>query len=212
MFAVYCREFKMVTHDVGIILFFMFLPLAYPIIYSLIYNPELVKDVSMVVVDHDRTALSRELVRKMDACDQAHVIGYATDLGDARRAIDSHKAYAILEIPEGFARKVGRNEASNAVMYCEMSLLLRYRGFLVASTNVMQEFSSELMTENIDRIAPLPRQSLRETFFLCTMSLWVISATVSTRSSCRVCLFSYCSSASCLPWEWREERSASRCV
>lgn len=51
MFAVYCREFKMVTHDVGIILFFMFLPLAYPIIYSLIYNPELVKDVSMVVVD-----------------------------------------------------------------------------------------------------------------------------------------------------------------
>ncbi len=45
MFAVYCREFKMVTHDVGIILFFMFLPLAYPIIYSLIYNPELVKDV-----------------------------------------------------------------------------------------------------------------------------------------------------------------------
>ena len=38
---------------------------------------------------------------------EAHVIGYATDLGDARRAIDSYKAYAILEIPEGFARKVG---------------------------------------------------------------------------------------------------------
>ena len=87
MFAVYCREFKMVTHDVGIILFFMFLPLAYPIIYSLIYNPELVKDVSMVVVDHDRTALSRELVRKMDACDQAHVIGYATDLGDRKSVV-----------------------------------------------------------------------------------------------------------------------------
>ncbi len=85
----------------------------------------------------------------------AHVIGYATDLGDARRAIDSYKAYAILEIPEGFARKVGGMRHQNAVMYCEMSLLLRYRGFLVASTNVMQEFSSELMTENIDRIAPL---------------------------------------------------------
>ena len=79
MFKVYCREFKMVTHDVGIILFFMFLPLAYPIIYSLIYNPELVKEVQMVVVDHDRTPLSRELVRKMDACDQADVIGYAAD-------------------------------------------------------------------------------------------------------------------------------------
>ena len=155
MFEVYCREFKLVRHDVGIILFFMFLPLAYPIVYSLIYNPELVKDVSMVVVDHDRSPLSRELVRKMDATDQSHVIGYAADLNEARHAVNSHKAYAILEIPEGFGRKVGRNETGNAVMYCEMSLLLRYRGFLVASTNVMQEFSSELMTENINNIAPL---------------------------------------------------------
>lgn len=155
MFRVYCREFKMVTKDVGIILFFMFLPLAYPIIYSLIYNPELVKDVSMVVVDHDRTPLSRELVRKMDACDQAHVIGYATDLSDARHAMNSHKAFAILEIPSGFERKVGRSETANAVMYCDMSLLLRYRGFLVAATNVMEDFSSELMTEKIDEIAPL---------------------------------------------------------
>lgn len=155
MFKVYCREFKMVTHDVGIILFFMFLPLAYPIIYSLIYNPELVKEVQMVVVDHDRTPLSRELVRKMDACDQADVIGYAADLNEAKHAVNSHKAYAILEIPEGFERNNGRNESSNAVMYCEMSLLLRYRGFLVAATNVMEDFSSELMTAKIDEIAPL---------------------------------------------------------
>ncbi len=155
MFEVYCREFKLVMHDVGIILFFMFLPLAYPIIYSLIYNPELVKNVDMVVVDQDRTPLSRELVRKMDACDQAHVIGYATDLNEARHAVNSHKAYAILEIPEGFERNNGRGEVSNAVMYCEMSLLLRYRGFLVAATNVMEDFSSELMTARIDEIAPL---------------------------------------------------------
>ena len=61
----------------------------------------------------------------------------------------------ILEIPEGFERNNGRNESSNAVMYCEMSLLLRYRGFLVAATNVMEDFSSELMTAKIDEIAPL---------------------------------------------------------
>lgn len=155
MFEVYCREFKLVKGDVGIILFFLFLPLAYPIIYSLIYNPELVKNVAMVVVDHDRTPLSREVMRKMDATDQAQVIGYAADLNEARRAVNTHEAYAILEIPEGFERKVGRHEEGNAVMYCDMSLLLRYRGFLVASTNVMADFSTELMTQNIDNVAPL---------------------------------------------------------
>lgn len=155
MFDVYCREFKLVTHDVGIMLFFIFLPFVYPIIYSLIYNPELVKEVPLVIVDHDRTPLSRELARKIDACDQAHVIGYAADLNEARHAVNSHKAYGILEIPEGFARKNGRMETANAVLYGEMSLLLRYKGFLIATTNVMQDFSTELMTAKIDDIAPL---------------------------------------------------------
>lgn len=151
----YCREFKLVSHDVGLILFFAFLPLGYPIIYSLIYNPELVRDVEMVVVDHDRSAESRDLVRKLDACQEAWVKGYAADLDEARHAMNSHECYAILEIPEGFGRNIGRGESANAVMFYDMSLLLRYRGFLVASTNVMMEMGAELQTKKIDEVAPL---------------------------------------------------------
>lgn len=152
---VYCREFKLVTHDIGIMLFLLFLPLAYPIIYSLIYNPELVKDVPLVVVDNDRTPLSRELVRNIDACDEARVLGYAADLPEAKKAMDSHKAFAILEIPDGFAKKIGRSEQGNAVLYSDMTLLLRFRGFLMATTNVMMEMGSELMTKDINLVAPL---------------------------------------------------------
>lgn len=154
-FMVYCREFKLAFHDQGIILFFFFLPLAYPIIYSLIYNPELVKEVEMVVIDSDRTALSRKLTRMVDACDEARVIGYAADLPEARRALNEHKAYAILEIPEGFAKKVGRGETGNTVLYSDMSLLIRYRGFLIATTNVMQEIGGELLSKDIDETIPL---------------------------------------------------------
>ena len=154
-FDVYCREFKLVIHDLGLILFFLFLPIAYPVIYSLIYNPELVRDVKVVVVDHDRSALSRELVRNLDATQEAWVIGYAADLHEARRGMDAHKYYAILEIPEGFGRSVGRGEQGEAALFCESSLLLRYRSLLVASTNVAQEMGSKILTEKIDNIAPL---------------------------------------------------------
>lgn len=155
LFHVYRHEFYLTFHDGGILLFFLFLPLAYPILYSLIYNPELVRDVKMVVVDHDMTATSRELVRRIDACQEAYVIGYAADLNEGRRAMDSHECYAILEIPEGFERRIGRLETGNAVMYCEMSLLLRYRGFLVAATNVAMDMGGEITAERIDEIAPL---------------------------------------------------------
>ena len=149
------KEFKLVKGDAGVLIFMILLPIAYPIVYSLIYNPELVRDVQLVVVDNDRTPMSRELVRRIDAAQGAWVIGYAANLGEAKRAMHEHEAYGILEIPEGFDRKIGLGEQAEAVMYCEMSLLLRYRGLLVSATDVMQEMGASISTERVDRIAPL---------------------------------------------------------
>ncbi len=155
LFGVYCREFRLVLHDMGIMIFLFLLPTAYPVIYSLIYNPELVREVKMVVVDHDRTPLSRELTRNLDATQEIRTIGYAPDLAEGRRAMDSHKCYGILEIPEGFEKAVRRGETGNAVIYSDMSLLLRYRGFLVAATNVSQAMGAEILNESIDLVAPM---------------------------------------------------------
>ncbi|MBD5289663.1 MAG: ABC transporter permease [Bacteroides sp.] len=152
---VYVREFKLVFSDQGILLFLLFLPLGYPVIYSLIYNPELVREVRMVVVDHDRSQKSRELVRNLDACQEINVIGYAADMGEGKEAMHSHECFGILEIPEGFGRKIGRGEQAPAVIYSDMSLLLRYRGFLVASTNVMTEMGAEMLDENLNRVVPM---------------------------------------------------------
>ena len=155
VYHVYCHEFSLVAHDPGLVLFFTFLPLAYPIIYSLIYNPEVVTEVPVVVIDDDRTPLSRELTRNLDACPQMHVIGYAAELGEAKDAMSSGHCFGIIHIPSGFEQKVGRQESSPVVMYSDMSLLLRYRGFLVATTEVMQAMGAEIMQEDINRIAPL---------------------------------------------------------
>ncbi len=152
---VYLREFRLIGKDMGLILFFVFLPLAYPVIYSLIYNPEVVRDVPLVIVDHDRSATSREMARMLDATQEVWVIGYATDLNEARDAMARQDAFAILEIPAGFERRVGREEQAEAVMFCDMTLLLRYRGFLVAATNVMTTLGSEITMQRIDEIAPL---------------------------------------------------------
>ena len=40
-------------------------------------------------------------------------------------------------------------------MYCEMSLLLRYRGFLVAATNVAMDMGAEITSSRIEEVAPL---------------------------------------------------------
>ncbi|MDE7109947.1 MAG: ABC transporter permease, partial [Muribaculaceae bacterium] len=44
---------------------------------------------------------------------------------------------------------------ANATIFCESSLLLRYRGFLMAATNVSQAMGAEILTEKINAVAPL---------------------------------------------------------
>lgn len=151
-----CREFKMVIHDGGVLLFLLFLPLAYPIIYSLIYNPEIVRDVEMVVVDNDRSALSRQLVRSLDATQEIRVVGYASNLDEGKHAMHSHECFGLLLIPDGFSEKINRGEQADAVLFSDMSLLLRYRAFLVAATNVAMEMGSNIQ---FDKAAALGSNS-----------------------------------------------------
>ena len=39
---VWAREFRLVFGDMGVIIFFFLLPLGYPVIYTLIYNTEVI--------------------------------------------------------------------------------------------------------------------------------------------------------------------------
>lgn len=151
---VFVRHMKFIVTDQGLVLFFLFLPLVYPVIYSLIYNPELVRDVDVVVVDNDRTAASRELTRKFDATQEARVIGYAASLSEARQAMNEHKCYAILEIPSGYDRTLGRGGSSPVILYCDMSLMLRYRSLLVGITNVQSALGTEIQAAEISSAIP----------------------------------------------------------
>lgn len=155
LFRVYVREFRVIFKDQGLLVFFILLPIAYPIIYSLIYNPELVRDVPLVIVDHDRTQLSREFVRRMDATQEVWVKGYADDMPEARRALAGRDCFAILEIPENFQKDLGRLDGADVVLYTDMTLMLRYKGFLMAATNVSQEMGAEIQNRDLQTDLPV---------------------------------------------------------
>lgn len=137
-------EIKAVVSDLGVMIFVVLLPLAYPLVYSLIYNPEVVRDVKVVAIDEDRSNLSRGLVSNIDASPEVDVIGYAPNMDEGKKMMNLHKCYGLLYIPEGFQLSQQRGEQAYAILYSEMSLLLRYRAMLVAATNVAQQMSAEI--------------------------------------------------------------------
>ena len=85
IYYIWRREYRAVFQDFGVMLFFFALPFVYPIVYAAVYNPEVVREVPMVVVDNARTPLSRELAREMDATPYAHIVSYCANMDEAKR-------------------------------------------------------------------------------------------------------------------------------
>ena len=148
IYRVWRHEFHNVFRDPGVMIFFLLLPVMYPIIYTLIYNPELVREVPVVVVDFDRSPESREYVRSLDASEYVKIIGYAADKIEARRALWEKKCYGVLEIPRDFAESLNRGESAQVDMYADMSLLVQYKGLLTAISDVTAAMGGHLKTSN----------------------------------------------------------------
>lgn len=143
LFRVWRREFYLVTHDAGVMLFFVALPLFYPVAYTLIYNPELVEEVPFCVVDDSRSPQSRELVRMADATQSMRFIGYAFDMSEARRWLNEKACYGILVIPSDYSVKIETHRQAVVPFYYEMSLLMRYRTFMGALTDIQMAVGAE---------------------------------------------------------------------
>ena len=60
LFYIWKREFQTTFRDQGVLIFFILVPLGYPLLYSFIYDNEVVREVPAVVVDDSHSSLSRE--------------------------------------------------------------------------------------------------------------------------------------------------------
>lgn len=147
-FFIWKDELKNVFKDSGVMIFFFLVPLAYPLLYAFIYNNEVVHEAKMVVVDPSDSYLSREFIRKVEATPDVKVISVCTDMAEAKKMLDEKKAYGILSFPPEFSKDLHKGKQVTVSLYCDMSSLLFYKAFLLASTEVSLEIGKELRAHN----------------------------------------------------------------
>lgn len=169
VFYVWKEEFKEVFKDSGILIFFFLVPFAYPLIYSFIYNNEVVREAKMVIVDQSDTYLSREFTRRVNATADVKVVAVCTDMEEAKRMLDEKKAYGILYFPTEFSQNLHIGKQATVSLYCDMSSLLFYKAFLLAATEVSLDMGKEIRanrspgaSEEMEKITvnPIPYESV----------------------------------------------------
>jgi ABC-2 type transport system permease protein len=99
----------------------------YSFVYPLPYSSEVLKQVPLSIVDYDRSALSRQLVRMTDASELLRVVFRDPDMETARRKIQAGKSSGILVIPDGFEKQVLQGRKTTVSAYVDATYFLVYR-------------------------------------------------------------------------------------
>lgn len=147
LFYVWKQEFRTTFRDQGVLIFFVLVPLVYPLIYSFIYTNETIRKVPVAVVDHSRSSLSREYLRKVNASPETDIVSYCADMEEARLMLKERKAYGIIYIPSHFSDDIVRGKQTQVSIFCDMSGLLYYKALLTANTNVSLAMNADIKME-----------------------------------------------------------------
>ena len=144
LFYIWKQEFRTTFRDQGVLIFFVLVPIVYPLIYAFIYTNETIREVPAVAVDHSRTSLSREYLRKVDASPEVSIVTYCADMEEARLILKDRKAYGIIYIPSHFSDDIAQGKQTQVSLFCDMSGLLYYKSLLNTNTNVSLEMNADI--------------------------------------------------------------------
>lgn len=141
---IWFEEVKLTFKDEGVLIFFILVPIFYPLLYSWIYTNEVVREVPVAVVDYSHSHLSREFTRQFDASPDAKVAYHCNNIEEAKDLIGRQKVYGVLLFPSDFQTKLNRLEQTHVSIYCDMSFMLYYKGIFQTATAVAGELNSKI--------------------------------------------------------------------
>jgi ABC-2 type transport system permease protein len=125
----------------------------YSFFYPTPYLNQVLRDLPVVVVDRDHTALSRQLARWLDASEAARVSARSSDLSAAQDSVRAGVAGAVLLIPQDFERHVLRREPAYVEAYVDASYLLVYSTAMRAIQGVTGTLASGISVRRLQASA-----------------------------------------------------------
>ena len=144
---IWMTEMNEIIHDKGILIFIIFVPLCYPLLYSYVYTNEVVREVPFAVIDDNNSSSSRDFIRKMDATPDAKLVAHCNSVEEARQLLKESKIYGVVHIPKTFTYDIWRGEQTTVGLYCSMSSLLYYKALLLAANNVSLDMNRDIKVE-----------------------------------------------------------------
>lgn len=144
---VYLAEVRHIFGDGGVLLFFV-ATLLYPLIFSVVYHSEMVRDIPVAVVDESCSADSRRFIHKVDATPEMQVSFKCCSMAEAERLMRQHEVRGIFYFPRDYATRIATGQTGRLCLFCDMSSFLYYRSVYSGASAVLLD---EMKSIEIDR-------------------------------------------------------------
>lgn len=145
--TIWADELKMVFTDEGALMFMIVVPFLYPLLYSWMYNNEVVREVPVAIIDKNHTSMSREYIRMFDAAPDTRVAYYCNSLSEAEELVGRQKVHGALVIPSDFDLRLNRGDQTTIDVYVSMSLMLTYKAIYQTALAVATDINSGIQIE-----------------------------------------------------------------
>jgi ABC-2 type transport system permease protein len=135
-------ELRSIFRDPGVLIIMGAAIVFYSFVYPLPYAREVLNQVPLTVIDQDNSALSRKLVRMVDASDMLRVEGRSQSLDRAQKEICSGRYSAVLLIPQDFEKDVLQGRRAYVSAYVDATFFLIYRQAMTGLVKTVRTMSA----------------------------------------------------------------------
>lgn len=143
----FVHEMHRIVHDEGVVLFFIVVPILYPLLYSWIYNNETVRGVDVTVVDMSKTGSSRQFVRMLNASPDINVSFHCNSLEEARHLVGKQLSHGTIYIPADFDTRLNNGEQTVVSVFSDMAFLLNYKAIYKTCIEVSGRMNALIQVE-----------------------------------------------------------------
>lgn len=148
-FRIWMREFKLIFSDVGVMILIFVVPLIYPMLYSFIYYPEVIRELPIAVVDLSHSADSRQFTRDLDATPDLKVAISSISMEEAITMFKKREVRGIVHIPETFSKNIAMKRQTTISAYADMEFFLYYKALMTGASFVTLETGKQIQIKNL---------------------------------------------------------------
>jgi ABC-2 type transport system permease protein len=143
--AAFAAEWQRVLGDRGVFGLFLLAPVLYSVFYPQPYLGQIVRNIPIVVVDHDNSELGRGLIQALGAHGNISVALLASTYHEAEDAIFARRAFAILGIPPETEKNALKGVTARLPIYADATYFILFNRSLQGMLEAVQAYSEDAL-------------------------------------------------------------------